>query len=263
MRIKDLFTIADPGRKKKGAISLPYVILITGTVIVFASVFNQMKNNLAVRNFESVTDLAAVETLRKFVDEKALANEHLQMDADGDGKETSADMDLIRDEFLASIRKSVFENTSYAIRVEIPDVDENGEPVPPADWKNGTFENSQSAATGKKGHFSELHYIGSADKPEERYAFYLDGTNTENSAMSIVCDRTNLATSGLKGKQSYMLTAKVMIIYNAMPLLNKFEKQSVGYTDIFSDNVTVVRTDRLAPDVNAITLQIIGKVTLR
>lgn len=255
---KDLFK-----KKKKGAISLPYVILITGTIIVFTSVFNQLKNNLAVRNFESTTDLAAVETLRRFIDEKALANEHLQIDANKDGVETSADMDIIRDEFLASVRKSVFANTPYVLRVEIPDVDENGNPVPPADWKNGSFENSQSAATGTKGHFGPLHFIGSEDKPEERYAYYLDGTNTENSAMSIVCDRTNLATSGLKGKQSYMLTAKVMIIYNVMPLLNSFERQSVNYTDIFDDNVTVISTERLAPSVNAVTLQIIGKVTLR
>lgn len=244
-------------RRKRGALSLPFVVTIVGAIVLFASILNNMKNNLAVRNFESVTDLAAVETLRAAVDEKALANERLSIDVDLDGVETPEDMDLIRDEFISRVRDITLKNTPYAIRVEIPNVDASGNPYAPSDWSSGVFVNSQSSPTSGEGHF------GMKSGDESRYGYFLGGTDTMNSAMSVVCDRTNLVTSGVKEKQSYIMTAKVMIIYKAMPLLNKFEHQNVSYTDIFSDSVTVISTARLGPDINAVTLQVIGKVTLR
>jgi len=246
MVIKSIFK-----KKKKGTLSLPYVILCMGALALFISMLFEYRNILMVRNFESVTDLASVESLRLAVSENALKNEVLQLDYDKDGAETVADMNMIRDTFLEKVQNSMIANGGSILRVEIPQINSQGEIIIPQEYQTAAFPNS---------HTNSFH---GPYGNESRYMYFLGGDTSETSAMSIVCDRTNLASSGTKIKTSYMLTAKVVVIYKTNGLVNTFSEQSVKYTDIFSGNVTVVKTQRLDNNVNAITLQVVGKVTLR
>ena len=75
-KILDIFKNKINGRKK-GFLSIIYVIMILGAVVIMTGVFTVYQHQLIVRNFEAAADLAAVESLRQHIDEAALRNEDL------------------------------------------------------------------------------------------------------------------------------------------------------------------------------------------
>lgn len=244
---------------ESGAMSLSFVILCMTALVLFMTVMNEYQSIMIIRNIEAAADLAAVESLRKYIDEKAVRNEALLIDADKDGRETADDMDLIRTDFINRIKRSFPDRTYAIVRVEIPEIN-GGEVVIPDDYANAAFFNSLSVAEGGTGFGEAVSYDGG-----KRVEYYLNGSSTTDSAFSIVRDNTNLATSDSDGKTrtSYFLTAKVLIIYRTTSTLNSFRTNILNYVDILSDEITRVDTQQLDPYTTAVTIQAIGKVTLR
>ena len=233
--------------KKKGALSIPFVIVCLIMVVLFTTVLTEFQHRLIIRNIEATADLAAVEALRAYIDEDALRDENLQIKEE--------DLPKIRDLFLKKIRENL-PSSSYAIeRIEIPTVvnrvvqlDEVGE--------NQDFPNSDTTP------FNGPH-AAMEDGKEVRTEYYVGGNSTDTAAMSIVKDLSNLATSGEKPKTSYILTSKVTMIFKSTSLLNNMTLSLLNYVDIFTDRSTSIVTNQIDQNTIAVTIQAIGKVTLR
>lgn len=233
--------------KKTGAMSIQFVLVCLVTVVLITTVLTEFQHMLIIRNIEATADLAAVEALRMYVDEQELRDENLVIQ--------ESDLPNIRRVFLEKIRENL-PNESFAIeRIEIPTL-QGGTVQISEDYMNQQFPNSDTTP------FNGPHATYQ-DGKAIRTEYYVDGTSTDNAAMSIVKDLSNLATSGEKPKTSYILTSKVTVIFKTTPLLNTVQYGLLNYVDIFTDKATAVVTQQVGPDSLAITIQAIGKVTLR
>lgn len=240
--------------KKRGVLSIPFVLGCLAALVIFVTILNEYNNYMIVRNLEATSDLAAVEALRAYIDETALRDEKLEIDP--------GDFPEIRKLFLEKIRDNLPSHTYGIIRIEIPTINSDGTIVIPSgydDPKNtGIFPNS---------------YLTSFTGPYEtnnntRTEYLMGGNTTSMAAMSIVKDTSNLATSGTKTKTraSYILTAKVTVLYKVDGLYNTVKTSLLNYVDILSSDVnavTSIRTNQVDKNVMAVTVQAIGKVTLR
>ena len=233
--------------KKKGVLSIQFVIVCLVMVVLFSTVLTEFQHQLIIRNIEATADLAAVESLRAYIDEEQLRDESLSIKEE--------DLPKIRELFLKKIRDTI-PSSSYAIeRIEIPTVI-NGEVQLQEDWEDQDFPNSDTTP------FDGPH-AAMQDGKEVRTEYYVGGNSTDTAAMAIVKDLSNLATSGEKPKTSYILTSKVTVIFRSTSLLNAMEFALLNYVDIFTDRSTSIVTHQLDKNTIAVTIQAIGKVTLR
>ena len=233
--------------KKKGVLSIQFVIVCLVMVILFSTVLTEFQHHLIIRNLEATADLAAVESLRAYIDEEQLRDETLTIKEE--------DLPKIREIFLKKIRDNIPSNSYTIERIEIPTV-VNGEVELSEDWMNQDFPNSDTTP------FDGPH-AALKDGKEVRTEYYVGGNSTDTAAMSIVKDLSNLATSGEKPKTSYILTSKVTVIFRSTSLLNSMEYALLNYVDIFTDRSTSIITHQLDKNTIAVTIQAIGKVTLR
>lgn len=241
-------------KKKKGMLSLLFVITCLAMVVIFTTILNEYNNFLIIRNCEATADLAAVESLRAYIDETALRDEKLEITTNDAGE---PDLNGIRSLFIKKIRENIPSHSYNIIRVEIPSVRSDGTVIIPTNYADTTNQSifPNTADTLFQGPYS-------LDGGKET-AYYLGGDTTDVAAMSIVKDLTNLATSGEKPKTSYILTAKVTVIYKVHPLYNIIHSNLLNYVDIFSNRVTSIKTVQVDKNTAAVTIQAIGKVTLR
>ncbi len=245
---------------EKGVVSLPFVIAIMAALILTATILEEYQSQMIIRQIEAAADLAAVEALRKNIDEVALRNENLAVDSNGDGRETFEDMDKIRTDFISMIRDSLPDNKNILL-VEIPSM-RNGDVVIPGDITTASFPNSKPSEEG-----GSIFLEGQETEDGKRVEYLLDGVTTDSSAMSIVKDTTGLMTanSETKDRTSYFLTAKVLIVYKRYGVLSSARTSILNYVDIFKgegENARV-KTAQIDAHTSCVTIQAIGKVTLR
>lgn len=241
--------------KKRGVLSIPFVIGCLAALVIFVTALNEYNNYLIIRNIEATSDLAAVEALRAYVDETELRDEKLVIKPENFPK--------IRELFLEKIRDNLPSHSFKIIRIEIPTTVRDGNNVKikiPANYAN--VDDTNAFPNSSKESFTGPYSTMSGERTE----YLLGGTSTSEAAMSIVKDTTNLATSGTKTKTraSYILTAKVTVLYKVDGFYNTVRSSLLNYFDILSGDVTRVTTIQTADkNVMAVTVQAIGKVTLR
>mgnify|MGYP003307736789 CR=1 FL=1 len=245
-------------KKKRGAMSLPFVILIMVSLITMFSLLSEYSNMLIIRNVEAASDLAVVECLRKHVDEDSLRyEESLYIPP-----EEFLD---IRNEYIESVRNSAMQSVFAIKRIEIPEMD-NGNVVLPGGYaEDGIYKYSYNKLpdgtrfVDSSVGFTEMQHMGN-----ERDVWYLGGDDEKYSSITIVKDRTNLQTSGIKEKESYIMTVKTTIVYNSIGLLSRMGYNFLKYNDIFNDDLptTSIYTVQYDKGITAVTIETIGKVTL-
>lgn len=230
---------------KRGTIMPVFVAICLISVIIVISALSEYNNILIVRNLEAAADLAAVESLRKYIDEDALRNERLEINEE--------DLPKIRDLFLEKVRNHMPDGSMQILRVEIPTV-KDGEIVIPADFETAEFPYSTSA-----------DFVDYGSQQDDTQQWYLLGGNTiANSSVAIIRDTSNIDTASRKSRTSYIMTAKVTIIYETIGLLNNSDYNLLNYVDVFTNNPVSIETHQVNDKrVNCITIECEGKVTLR
>ena len=73
----------------------------------------------------------------------------------------------------------------------------------------------------------------------------------------------NLAVSGIKKKDSYILTSKVTIVFKTNSSTNKMAINMLNYVNILSGNSRQIVTRQIDEGIIAVTIQAIGEVVLR
>ena len=232
-------------KTKRGTIMPVFVIICLIGVIVLISALSEYNNILIVRNLEAAADLAAVESLRKYIAEDALRNERLEIKEE--------DLPKIRDLFLEKVKTHMPEGSMQIIRVEIPTV-KDGEIIIPENFETADFPYSTST-----------DFVDYGSQQNDTQQWYLLGGNTvANSSVAIVRDTSNIDTASKKSRTSYIMTAKVTIIYETIGLLNNADYNLLNYVDVFTDNPVSIETHQVNDKrVNCITVECEGKVTLR
>lgn len=236
--------------KKNGFISIVYVVMILGAIIILMSIFTIYQHQLIIRNFEAAADLAAVESLRQQIDEAALRNEVLQV------KEEN--LNKIRKGFLEKIRNHLPSNTYEIIRIEIPTISDTGViEFPEMDVKDMDFPNSETTP------FTGPNTVVDAATGIARSSYFVDGNSSDNCAIEVAKVSGNLATSGTKKKDAYMFTSKVTIFFKTTSNLNRMSISMLNYVNILSGNEKQIVTKQIDRNTVAVTLQAIGEVVLR
>ena len=247
-------------KDESGVVSLPFVIAVMAALILTATILEEYQSQMIIRQIEASADLAAVEALRKNIDEVALRNENLAVDSNGDGRETFEDMDKVRTDFISMIRDSLPDNPNILL-VEIPTM-HNGNVVIPNDISTASFPNSKPSEEG-----GSIFLEGEVTNDGKRVEYLLNGITTDSAAMSIVKDTTGLMTSNsdTKDRTSYFLTAKVLIVYKRYGVLSSARTAILNYVDIFQGEGENARINTAQIDAHTacVTIQAIGKVTLR
>lgn len=232
-------------RKKRGVITPLFLLICMIGIVTLMAAITEYNNILIVRNLEAAADLAAVEALRTYVDEDAFRNERLEIKPEK--------FPEVRDLMLEKIRDSVPKGSMKILRIEIPEI-RDGKVTIPDDYLTATFPYSTS---------TQFVDYGSQQEDTQQW-WLLGGTNTGNSSMAIVRDTSNINTASSKKHTSYLVTAKLVVIYETVGLLNLAQKNILNFVDIFTDNPvsieTIQPTDR---GVRAITIECEGKVTMR
>ncbi len=237
-------------RKKKGAISIIYIFLIIGAIVVIGGVMTTYQHQLIVRNFEAAADLAAVESVRKVVDEAALRNEKLEIKPEK--------MVEMRDIFLKKIREHMPSSTYEIIRIEIPTVDIHGNVLlNGTDIKAMNFPNSTSAP------FNGPFDSEDTTKHVKKTSYFVGNNTSDTAAMELTRTTGNLATSGIKEKTSYILSSKVTIFFKTNASINKLTEELLNYVNILSGNERSVITKQIDKTTLAVTIQAIGQVVMR
>lgn len=232
--------------KKKGSIMPIFVVVCLIGVVMILSALMEYNNILIVRNFEAAADLAAVESLRAYVDETALRNERLEINPE--------DYPKIRDLFLEKVRGSEPGGTLSVIRVEIPTVERDGTINIPVNYETAKFPYS-----------TDNNFVDYGSQQNDTQQWYLlGGNNVGNSSVAIVRDTSNIDTNSKKSKTSYIMTAKVTIIYETINYLNMGSLNLLNFVDIFTDHPVKLETKQVDDRrVNCVTIECEGKVTLR
>lgn len=233
-------------QKKKGVIMPIFVIVCLIGVVMILSALLEYNNILIVRNFEAAADLAAVESLRAYVDENALRNERLEINPE--------DYPKIRDLFLEKVRGSEPGGTLRIVRIEIPEVERDGTINIPEDYETADFPYS-----------TDTNFIDYGSQQGDTQQWYLlGGDNVGNSSVAIVRDTSNIDTNSKKSKTSYIMTAKVTVIYETVNYLNMVSLNQLNFVDVFTDHPVTLETKQVADKrVNCVTIECEGKVTLR
>lgn len=231
--------------KKRGVIMPAFVAICLIGVIVVLSAVSEYNNILLVRNLEAAADLAAVESLRKYVDETALRNERLEIPEE--------DLPKIRDLFLEKIRTHIPDGSLNVVRIEIPTIIDGHISIPD-NFETANFPYSTS---------TDFVDYGSQQNDTQQW-FLLGGDTVADSSVAIVRDTSNIDTASKRSHTSYIMTAKVTIIYETVGLLNNADYNLLNYVDVFTDNPVTIETHQLKEKrVNCITIECEGKVTLR
>lgn len=103
--------------RKSGFMSIPFVILCMIGLITFITIFTEFQHQMTVRSIEAAADLAAVESLRSYVDETSLREGKLYINPNN--------YDNVRDLFLLKLRASIPDNVSDVVAIEIPSVNQS------------------------------------------------------------------------------------------------------------------------------------------
>ena len=236
-------------KRKKGAISIIYIFLIIGAIVVIGGVMTTYQHQLIVRNFEAAADLAAVESVRKVIDEAALRNENLEIKPEK--------MVEMRDIFLKKIREHMPSSTYEIIRIEIPTVDIHGNVLlNGTDIEAMTFPNSTSAP------FNGPFDSEDITKHVKKTSYFVGNNTSDTAAMELTRTTGNLAT-GTKEKTSYILSSKVTIFFRTNASINQLTEELLNYVNILSGNERSVITKQIDKTTLAVTIQAIGQVVMR
>lgn len=236
--------------RKKGAISIITVLLSLGAVIILIGIITTYEHQMIIRNFEAVSDLAAVESLRKYMDENALRNEKLVV------KEEN--LTKIRDDFLKRIRSNTPSKTYSILRIEIPTIDSDGNVVfSDSQIKEMDFPNSKTTS------FYGPTTVVNNNIDVAQTSYFIGGTTTDKCAFEISKISGNLAASGKKKKDAYILTSKVTIFFDTNSFINNLSFSLLNYVNILSGNERSVITKQIDKNTIAVTIQTIGEVVLR
>lgn len=237
-------------RKKQGVVSILYVIMILGAIVILTGVFTVYQHQLIIRNFEAAADLAAVEALRQNIDEASLRNEDLLVKPEK--------MNQLRSSFLEKIRTHMPSNTFEIIRIEIPEIETDGTvKFNSDDVETMTFPNSDAAA------WVGPTTIVDNTRKFSRTSYFVGGTTSDTCAMELARISGNLATSGEKEKDSYIFTSKVTIFFKTTSSINKLSSSLLNYVNILSNNERQIVTRQVDQGVIAVTIQAIGEVVMR
>lgn len=243
-------TVDKKVEKKKGFISIIYVMLLLGGIIILTGIFTTYQHQLIIRNLEAAADLAAVESVRKVVDEADLRNEKLLIKDDK--------MDEMRDIFIKKIRDHMPSHSFEILRVEIPTLDEDGNVVlTGADIEEMDFPNSDTTP------FTGPYDSEDTVKHVQKTSYLMGGSTSDNSAMELSRVTGNLATSGQKEKTSYVLSSKVTILFKTNASVNRLSFELLNYVNILSGNTRTVITRQIDEQTIAVTIQAIGQVVMR
>ena len=244
-QFKKFFPLKFLKKKKRGSITPLFLVTCMIGVILFMGALSEYNNIMIVRNLEAAADLAAVESLRAYVDEEERRNERLVIKQE--------DMPRIRDLMLQKIRESVPQGTMNIVRIEIPTITD-GKVVIPENFEEATFPYSTS-----------IDFVDYGSQQGDTQQWFLLGGNTvANSSVAIVRDLSNIDTASRKTHTSYILTAKVTIIYETIGFLIRATYNLLNFVDIFTDHPVSVETYQSGNrQVSCITVECEGKVTLR
>lgn len=230
--------------KVSGETSIMYVVGCLIGVVIFMMALSEYSNYVIVRHIEAVSDLAAVEAVRAYIDEEELRNERLTI--------KDEDIPKIRDLYLKKVREHLPDRGADIIRVEIPEIID-GVIYIPDDYETAIFPNSTSTA-----------FVSLGDQIDGTQQWtLLDGTTPGNSACALVKDMSNINTASTKAKTSYIFMAKITVIYKTNPLFGSAGGNLLNFVDIFTDTPVSLTTVKNDPKVNCVTIESQGKVTLR
>lgn len=245
-RLKNtLRSLPRPAKKKRGIMMPAFLLICMIGIVVLMAAVTEYNNILIVRNLEATADLAAVEALRMHVDEEAFRNERLEIKPE--------DFPKIRDTMLEKIRENIPKGSMKILRIEIPEIRE-GKVTIPEDYINSEFPYSTS------NHFVDY---GSQQNDTQQW-WLLGGTTPGNSSMAIVRDTSNINTASSKQRTSYIVTAKIVVVYETVGLLNRSDKNILNFVDVFTDTPVTIETMQPSDrGVKAITIECEGKVTMR
>ncbi|WP_373262072.1 hypothetical protein [Hungatella hathewayi] len=237
-------------KKKKGAISIISVLLSLGAVVILIGIITTYEHQLIVRNLEAVADLAAVESLRKVIDENSLRNEKLEIKPEN--------MKKIRKDFLDRIRDNVPNTTFEILKIEIPSIDSYGNVIfTGSDINTMSFPNSESSG------FTGPTTIVDNDTDISRTSYFVGGNSTDNCVLEVAKINGNLAVSGSKKKEAYILSSKVTIFFRTNSSINRLSMNLLNYVNILSGNERQIITKQIDKSTIAVTIQAIGEVVLR
>lgn len=236
--------------KKKGFISIVSVLLCLGAIVILMGIITTYEHQLIIRNLEAVADLAAVESVREVIDENSLRNEVLEVKADK--------MDKMRENFLRRIRDNIPTKTFEIIRIEIPTINGDGYVAfTGTDLEEMTFPNSKDAP------FVGPTTVVDSETGISRTSYFVGGGSTDRCAMELARISGNLAVSGSKKKDAYILSSKVTIFFKTTSSLNNLSYSLLNYVNILSGNERAVVTKQIDKETIAVTIQTIGQVVLR
>lgn len=231
-------------RKVSGDTMMLYVVASLIGIVVFMMALSEYSNYVVVRHIEAVSDLAAVEAVRAYVDEEELRNERLTIKAENVPK--------IRDLYLKKVRECLPNRAAKILRVEIPTI-VDGVIAVPDNYETMTFPYSTSTA-----------FIDMGDQQGGEQQWYLlGGTTPGNSSAALVRDTSNINTASTKSKTSYIFMVKLTVIYRTNPLFGNLGGNLLNFVDIFTDTPVSIATVKNDRAVNCITIESQGKVTLR
>ena len=231
-------------KQRSGELSIAYAVVTLIGVMVFSMAFIEYNNYMIVRHIEAVSDLAAVEAVRKYVDEEELRNERLVIKPEN--------IPRIRDTYLEKVRENLPSRVADILRIEIPSI-EDGVIEISDNYLTDVFPNSTSEA-----------FVDMGDQQNRTQQwFVLDGTTPGDAAAAVVRDTSNINTAAKKQKTSYIFTVKLTVIYKTMPMFSRPGGNILNFVDIFTNTPVTIVTTKNDPTVNCITIESQGKVTLR
>lgn len=231
-------------KKRSGETSMLYVVASLIGIVIFMMALSEYSNYVVVRHIEAVSDLAAVEAVRAYVDEEELRNERLTIKAENIPK--------IRDLYLQKVRSCLPDRAAKILRVEIPTIVDGVIEIPD-DYETAVFPYSTSTA-----------FVDMGDQQEGKQQwFLLGGTTPGTASAALVRDTSNINTASTKSKTSYIFTVKLTVIYKTNPLFGNLGGNLLNFVDIFTDTPVSIATVKNDRTVNCITIESQGKVTLR
>lgn len=256
--------------------SIQFVILIMIAIIGFITAFSEFEHQMLLRNLEASADLAAVEALREYVDETKLRDGELYLNPDDYGK--------IRDLYLKKIKQSVPFRTADVIAIGIPSVDSRGnvtlDDVNLTDLNHVSFPNStaQFVASATPSKETTLSIANAKQGLQGLWCLGWNGVTADASKyapMTIakldqINENNNKGVSGTKLKHSYVITAKITVLFKTSSLLNRLKSAALTYFDFLSNEPATVVTPqpkmangKYYSEITAITIQSTGEVVLR
>lgn len=240
-------------KEKNGSLAIPMCILALTLIAVFTIQLTDWNNTHIIRSFEAASDLAAVESLRTYIDEKELRQERLELTGiNGSEAERLKVLNDIRDLYMEKVRASMPTGTGNVVRIEIPTIVSGKIEIP-----DGFDDSSFPLSSGGT-------WYGPVVVSPERTEYYLGGHSADTASMTIAKDTSGLASSGNKARTSYFIETKCTVIYKTLGMFDSGATWNrLNYVDILTDNTITLDTKRIKNGMTAVTIQTMGKVTLR